>query len=90
MFGIGTGLTLDEFALWLNLKDVYWQEQGRRSVDAVVIALAVTGIVLVGFSGWIEAATEVEDGVFAAVGFLGAISIVLALVNAAKEKFGMA
>ena len=29
LFGIGTGLTLDEFALWLNLKDVYWEKQGR-------------------------------------------------------------
>ena len=38
MFGIGTGLTLDEFALWLNLKDVYWEKQGRRSIDAVIIA----------------------------------------------------
>ncbi|MGA8803516.1 MAG: hypothetical protein WB866_02400, partial [Solirubrobacterales bacterium] len=27
LFGIGTGLTLDEFALWLNLKDVYWEKQ---------------------------------------------------------------
>ena len=43
-FGIGTGLTLDEFALWLNLKDVYWsKEQGRRSVDAVVVAGASRG-----------------------------------------------
>lgn len=37
IFGIGAGLTLDEFALWLNLKDVYWLEEGRRSIDAVII-----------------------------------------------------
>ena len=37
-FGIGAGLTLDEYALWLHLKDVYWAEEGRKSVDAVVIA----------------------------------------------------
>jgi hypothetical protein len=37
-FGIGSGLTLDEYALWLHLDDVYWAEEGRRSVDAVVIA----------------------------------------------------
>jgi hypothetical protein len=43
-FGIGTGLTLDEFALWLNLKDVYWSKQGRRSIDAVIVAAAVAGI----------------------------------------------
>ena len=27
-FGIGMGLTLDEFALWLNLEDVYWSHEG--------------------------------------------------------------
>jgi hypothetical protein len=48
-FGIGAGLTLDEFALWLHLEDVYWSEQGRRSVDAVVIASIVGGLVLMGF-----------------------------------------
>jgi hypothetical protein len=30
-FGIGIGLTIDEFALWLHLEDVYWSEEGRRS-----------------------------------------------------------
>ncbi|MSO40469.1 MAG: hypothetical protein EXQ70_00955 [Solirubrobacterales bacterium] len=90
MFGIGTGLTLDEFALWLNLKDVYWEKQGRSSIDAVVVAIAVTGLVLVGFSGWVEAADKVESRVFAGVGFLGFVSVVVAVINAAKEKFGMA
>ena len=90
MFGIGTGLTLDEFALWLNLKDVYWEKQGRRSIDAVIIAAAISGLALVGFQGWVEAATKVEDEVFTVVGTSGVLGIVLALVNAAKEKFGMA
>ena len=36
-FGIGMGLTMDEFALWLNLQDVYWSDKGRQSIDAVVI-----------------------------------------------------
>jgi hypothetical protein len=89
-FGIGTGLTLDEFALWLNLKDVYWSQQGRRSIDAVIVAVALSGIVLVGLRGWIDAATKVEDAVFAIVGAVGIVAIVLALINTAKEKFGMA
>jgi len=38
LFGVGMGLTLDEFALWLHLEDVYWSEEGRSSVDAVVFA----------------------------------------------------
>ncbi|MBZ5580800.1 MAG: hypothetical protein LAQ30_01105 [Acidobacteriia bacterium] len=36
-YGIGAALTLDEFALWLNLRDVYWESQGRASVDAVLL-----------------------------------------------------
>lgn len=48
-FGIGAGLTLDEYALWLHLEDVYWAEEGRRSVDAVVIAALIGGLLLMGF-----------------------------------------
>lgn len=90
MFGIGAGLTLDEFALWLNLKDVYWEKQGRASIDAVVVALAVTGLLLVGFRGWIDAADSVESETFALVGSGGVLGLILAVVNCAKEKFGMA
>jgi hypothetical protein len=90
LFGIGTGLTLDEFALWLSLRDVYWSAQGRRSIDAVIVAGTITGMILVGYTAWIDVATEVEDAVFAAVGFFGTIGILLALVNLAKEKFGVA
>ncbi len=36
-FGVGAALTLDEFALWLNLADVYWEREGRISVDAALI-----------------------------------------------------
>ena len=43
-FGVGAALTLDEFALWLNLKDVYWENAGRASVDAVVIFGALLSV----------------------------------------------
>lgn len=36
-YGIGAALTLDEFALWLNLEDVYWLPKGRESIDAVLL-----------------------------------------------------
>jgi hypothetical protein len=49
VFGIGAGLTLDEYALWLHLEDVYWAEEGRRSVDAVIVATVVAGLILLGF-----------------------------------------
>jgi hypothetical protein len=48
-FGVGAALTLDEFALWLNLQDVYWERQGRESIDAVLI---FAGLLSVGFWGW--------------------------------------
>ncbi len=37
VFGSGAALTLDEFALWLNLEDDYWSKQGRESIDAVAM-----------------------------------------------------
>jgi hypothetical protein len=47
-FGIGMGLTIDEFALWIHLDDVYWSREGRSSIDASVIAIAFMGVILVG------------------------------------------
>lgn len=44
-FGIGAALTLDEFALWLNLSaDAYWTRQGRESIDAVILFGALLAI----------------------------------------------
>jgi hypothetical protein len=37
LYGGAAALTLDEFALWLNLEDDYWTKQGRESIDAVVL-----------------------------------------------------
>ncbi|RNL83959.1 hypothetical protein [Halostreptopolyspora alba] len=56
MFGLGAALVLDEFALILHLRDVYWTEQGRTSVDAVFVAIALTGLLLSGVRpfGWEE------------------------------------
>ena len=47
LYGVGAALTLDEFALWLNLSDVYWERQGRASIDAVVLfgALLLMGVI---------------------------------------------
>ena len=41
LYGLGAALTLDEFALWLNLQDVYWEKQGRASIDAVALFAAL-------------------------------------------------
>ncbi|HEY0391592.1 MAG TPA: hypothetical protein VGC63_07785 [Solirubrobacterales bacterium] len=49
-FGIGVGLTIDEFALWVHLEDVYWAEEGRSSVDATVIAASLMLLIVLGVS----------------------------------------
>src|ERR1700739_4286348 len=41
--GLATALTLDEFALWFDLSDDYWNKAGRKSIDAVVLLWGVSG-----------------------------------------------
>lgn len=43
LFGGGAALVLDEFALAVHLQDVYWEKEGRKSVDAVIIG-AIFGL----------------------------------------------
>ena len=86
LFGIGAGLTLDEFALWLNLEDVYWAPKGRQSIDAVIVASVLGGLVLLGVRVWVDLGKEVE-AVVAAAGIFGAVVTAL---NVAKGKLVMA
>ncbi len=48
IYGVGAALTLDEFALWLNLKDVYWQREGRESFEAMAL---FGGLLAIGLFG---------------------------------------
>jgi hypothetical protein len=69
LFGIGAGLTIDEFALWYRLEDVYWAEEGRSSIDATVIGASLIGLIVLGanpfeFSGGPE---EVIGGIVSAL-----------------------
>lgn len=59
-FGIGAALTLDEFALWLTLKDVYWSKEGRRSVDAVIVLAVVLMLAALGIPFWVEIWTNAD------------------------------
>ena len=59
LFGVGVGLTIDEFALWVYLDDVYWAEEGRSSIDATVIAAAMMGLVVLGVNP-LDTGTESE------------------------------
>ena len=90
LFGVGAGLTLDEFALWLNLEDVYWSEQGRASIDAVIVAGGVAGLVLVGLRAWFDVADEVEVVARVAIGSAIVLHVGLALVNVLKGKYASA
>lgn len=70
VFGVGVGLTVDEFALWFHLEDVYWATEGRKSVDAIFCVLVVTGALIGGtsfLSGHVGTATW-----WASVGYLAA------------------
>ncbi|MER6101092.1 hypothetical protein ABT115_01770 [Streptomyces sp. NPDC001832] len=64
IFGMGAGLVLDEFALILHLQDVYWTEEGRQSVEAVVLTAALVLLVLAGFSplGVNELSSDQQQG----------------------------
>jgi hypothetical protein len=83
VFGIGVSLTFDEFALWLHLKDVYWTNEGRQSVDAIFCVLAVTGILIGGadlLTGKVGSATWWNSVVVLAV------NLVLSIICLLKGK----
>lgn len=66
-YGAGAALTLDEFALWLNLQDDYWSKQGRESIDAVVLFGSLLSMSLVGkdfLRELVKMATDVEHDAF--------------------------
>jgi hypothetical protein len=83
LFGVGAGLTLDEFALWLHLQDVYWTDEGRSSVDAVVIALVFGCMVVAGAAPW-----DVEDaqGSVTAIALLVGIHVTYCTLAILKGK----
>jgi hypothetical protein len=67
LFGAGAALALDEFALWLHVDDVYWSEEGRKSIDAVMIAVVVgLGLLLTTSPLGLQENTAQEQGLWAA------------------------
>jgi hypothetical protein len=52
LYGVGAALTLDAFALWLNLEDVHWARQGRQSVAAGSVMVAVRVLAALGRPFW--------------------------------------
>ena len=51
-YGIGCALVVDEYALLLNLSDVYWAQEGRVSVDVALGVIAVLGAYLTAAHFW--------------------------------------
>jgi hypothetical protein len=87
LFGAGAALVLDEFALVLHLRDVYWSEQGRTSVDAVFLASAILGLLLLGVTpfGTAEEARDADSSRYAAaVGIL--LNTLLVVITLFKGK----
>ena len=48
LYGVAAALTLDEFALWLNLSDVYWQREGREGYEAMALFFSFLAVGLFG------------------------------------------
>ena len=69
-FGIGVGLTIDEFALWVHLDDVYWSNEGRQSIDATVIAVLALCLIMLGIQPF-----DVDDS--SAWAIVGSIALLL-------------
>jgi hypothetical protein len=67
-FGIGAALVVDEFALWLNLEDVYWARQGRWSVDLAIVVSGLLGLFYAAERFWRDAVTEIAGAARRLVG----------------------
>lgn len=82
VFGAGAALTLDEFALWLHLDDVYWTAEGRQSVDVVAVAALVGLLLVLGARPFDDAAGEGRVSFAVTTG----VNLVFALIAIVKGK----
>jgi hypothetical protein len=89
-FGIGAALTLDEFALWVHLDDVYWSKEGRKSIDAIIVAACIGAVLLIGTAPFGVDDTVSQDGLVS-VAITVLVTIAFALVSVLKGKlaFGL-
>jgi hypothetical protein len=85
LFGVGVSLTLDEFAMIFYVRDVYWTDEGRASVDAMLMGLALAGLLLVGLTPFNVNEGEGGSGVGAFV-FLFAFNAFFAAIVFLKKK----
>jgi hypothetical protein len=86
-FGIGAAFVLDEFALSLYLRDVYWSPEGRTSINASLVGVSVAGLLLLGVSP-LGIREEWATGRWAAFGVI-ALNMSLALATFLKGKLAL-
>lgn len=82
LFGCGVSLVLDEFALVFHLQDVYWENEGRKSVDAIVLGVAFGTLFLLRTTP-LGSSANVTGWLFVAI---IAINLLFVLISAAKGK----
>jgi len=85
-FGCGVALVLDEFALLFHLKDVYWSNEGRSSIDAVVIALVLGILMMIGVAPFGSNGDFTHTYIFITIG----INLPVLLIAGLKGKIKMA
>ena len=90
IFGMGLALVLDEFALILHLQDVYWEEEGRLSVDAVFVLAGVMMLLLVAGSPFGINVDQEQSRLRIGLLVLIAVHLTMAAICAAKGKLGTA
>jgi hypothetical protein len=91
LFGAGAALALDEFALWLHLEDVYWTEEGRKSIDAVMVACVVGLALLAGTSpiGIASGSAQAQGAVLTSIGVVVHISYTVICLLKGKLATGL-
>ena len=85
LFGVGTAFVLDEFALILHLRNVYWEEEGRKSIDAVIVGTIFGVIFLLGIT---PLGTTEDLASWTLVGVI-AVNLVFVVLAALKGKIYM-
>ena len=88
-FGMGAALALDEFAMWVHMRDVYWQKEGRASISALAVAGAICTAPLVGINPLDASPTDFQFGdTFSpvAVAFTVIVNFLLSVICIVKGK----
>ena len=86
LFGSGAALVLDEFALLFHLQDVYWEHEGRKSIDAIVIA-TLLGVLFLLHATPLGSAGNMTAAALTATGL---VNLVFVLAAAVKGKLFLA